>query len=516
MNNPFFNSMITIRCEKTDYEYDVYSLVKAFYPAEELLFIKDKAGQETEATEGEYTDNKVKKDKSGFITETKENELTNDRNVLIEEKGNSLRLECHFDGNSIEEMFDASGEKTEVKNRFKFYLYQCLSKITGKELPWGNLTGIRPTKLAMMMLEQNKSHGEIKKFLQETHCVSDEKCELGIRIAESEKAILDRLDCTNGYSLYIGIPFCPTTCLYCSFTSNPIFKWKNRMQEYIEALKKEIDFLCVFYKDKPLNTIYIGGGTPTSLSAEHLDELISYVKAKFDLSFLLEFTVEAGRPDSITREKLEILYRHGITRISVNPQTMNQETLDLIGRCHTIEQTREAFALAREVGFDNINMDIILGLPGEDATMVAKTLAEIQEMNPDSLTAHSLAIKRASKLGEWIEKNGRETLNDTTDMMDFTLECARALDMKPYYLYRQKNMAGNLENVGFAKEGKEGIYNILIMEEKQTIVACGAGSITKRVYPDGRIERCDNVKDVSLYIEKIEEMIERKRKLLAD
>ena len=503
--------MIKIICRKPDYEYDVHSLVKAFYPAEELVF----AREETEASDGKEEMPASESECVGKeVDEANKTQANDDWNVLLEPVSDTLVLKCRFGEITTEDVISFIGEKSEVKNRFKFCFYQALSKITGKKLPWGNLTGIRPTKLAMMMLEQEKSDDEIKDFLQGTHLVSDEKCELGIGIAKREKAILDRLDCKRGYSLYIGIPFCPTTCLYCSFTSNPIFKWKNRTQEYIDAMKKEIGFWSETYKDRPLNTIYIGGGTPTSLSAEQLEDLITYVKGKFDLSNLLEFTVEAGRPDSITRDKLEVLYKLGITRISVNPQTMNQETLDLIGRCHTIEQTREAFALAREVGFDNINMDIILGLPGEDADMVAKTLEEIKAMNPDSLTAHSLAIKRASKLGEWIEKNGREALNDTSDMMELTLACAKALDMEPYYLYRQKNMAGNLENVGFAKEGKDGIYNVLIMEEKQTIVAVGAGSITKLVLPDNRIERSDNVKDVEQYLARIDEMVERRKKLL--
>lgn len=506
--------MIKIICKKPDYEYDVHSLVKAFYPAEELEFVRDVAEENVSGITVAERMNETTEVPGKDVLDADDKKL-DDWNILIEPANDQLTLKCRFGETHMEDKLSLIGEKPEVKNRFKFCFYQALSKITGKKLPWGNLTGIRPTKLAMMMLEQEKSDEEIKDFLQGTHLVSDEKCELGIGIAKREKAILERLDCKRGYSLYIGIPFCPTTCLYCSFTSNPIFKWKNRMQEYIDAMKKEIDFWSETYKDRPLNTIYIGGGTPTSLSAEQLEDLITYVKGKFDLSHLLEFTVEAGRPDSITRDKLETLYKLGITRISVNPQTMNQETLDLIGRCHTIEQTKEAFALAREVGFDNINMDIILGLPGEDAGMVAKTLEEIKEMNPDSLTAHSLAIKRASRLGEWIEKNGREALNDTSDMMELTLDCAKALDMEPYYLYRQKNMAGNLENVGFAKEGKDGIYNVLIMEEKQTIAAVGAGSITKLVLPVNRIERSDNVKDVEQYLARIDEMVERRKKLLA-
>ena len=205
-----------------------------------------------------------------------------------------------------------------------------------------------------------------------------------------------------------------------------------------------------------------------------------------------------------------------MTRISVNPQTMKQETLDLIGRKHTVEQVKEAFALAREAGFFNINMDLILGLPGETAEDVRNTMAEIKKLAPDSLTVHSLAIKRASRLNRWIEENGISLLNNTEETMGITMEGAREMGLLPYYLYRQKNMSGNFENVGYAKEGKFGIYNILIMEEKQTIAALGAGSISKRVYADGRIERCDNVKDVGLYIEKIDEMIERKRRLFAE
>ena len=226
--------------------------------------------------------------------------------------------------------------------------------------------------------------------------------------------------------------------------------------------------------------------------------------------------METGRADSITREKLKTLKKYPVTRISVNPQTMKEGTLKIIGRQHSVEQVKEAFAMAREEGFANINMDIILGLPGEGEEDVAYTMDEIQKLHPDSLTVHSLAIKRASGLNRWIEENGISTLNNTDTTMEIAAKAAKDMGMQPYYLYRQKNMSGNFENVGYARPGKYGIYNILIMEEKQTIVACGAGSISKRVYPDGRIERCENVKDVASFIERIDEMIERKRKLLED
>lgn len=482
MKSPCFVIMIEIILNKREYEYDVHALVTAMYPGKPVSF---------EETEG---------DAEGKIS------------IHVTETGADVRFVSGEREVTYQKELNVADETP--KNVFKLFFYECLCKETGKTLPWGNLTGIRPTKIAMMLLEQGKREEEIAGWMKRKHLVSDDKIALATSIAKREKYLLEKLDCEKGYSLYIGIPFCPTTCLYCSFTSNPVYKWKDRMQEYLDAMKKELDFWSVAYKNRPLNTIYIGGGTPTSLSAEQLDELIGYVKNKFDLSHMVEFTVEAGRPDSITADKLKVLYAHGVTRISVNPQTMNQETLDLIGRCHTTKQTQEAFAMAREVGFDNINMDIILGLPGENTDMVARTLEEIRKMNPDSLTAHSLAIKRASKLGEWIAKNGREALNDTGEMMNLARACATELDMQPYYLYRQKNMAGNLENVGFARWDKDGIYNILIMEEKQTIAAVGAGSISKLVLPGHRIERSDNVKDVEQYLARIDEMVERRHKLL--
>lgn len=399
------------------------------------------------------------------------------------------------------------------KNAFKQFFYQALRQETGRSLPWGNLTGIRPTKLAMTMLEQGKGEAEISDFLQTAHFVSKEKAELGIDIAKREREILSGLHCEEGYSLYVGIPFCPTTCLYCSFPSNPIATWKKRVGDYLDALKHEMEEMAPLFRGKTLDTAYIGGGTPTALSAEELDWLLKTLKSNFDFSTAQEFTVEAGRADSITEEKLLALLQNGVSRISVNPQTMKQETLQLIGRQHTVAQVEEAFFLARKVGFDNINMDIILGLPGEDAADVAHTMEAICALSPDALTVHSLAVKRASKLPKWTCEHGATAYNNTEEIMDIAARGAAAMDMVPYYLYRQKNMSGNFENVGYSRRGKYGIYNILINEEKQTILALGAGSITKGVFPKDRIARCENVKDVSQYIGRIEEMIERKKRL---
>jgi oxygen-independent coproporphyrinogen-3 oxidase len=477
--------MIKVYTNKENYQYDLHSLIKAFYPEHDVKVFDEslKEDSDIDIITVRFLDNKME--------------------TIFDIKGNVKNYTNEYD-------------KEVTKNEYKLSLYKNLCDYTNKTLPWGNLTGIRPTKLPMGMLTENMSDNEIIKTLQDTHMVSDKKARLSLEIAKLEKEILDKIHHKDGYSVYIGIPFCPTTCLYCSFTSYPISIWKKRIQDYLGALFKEIDFISDFYRDKILDTIYIGGGTPTTLEPNELDSLLGYVREKLDFSRVKEFTVEAGRADSITREKLEVLKKYGVTRISVNPQTMKEETLRIIGRQHTVEQVKTAFGLAREVGFDNINMDIILGLPSETEEDVQHTIDEIIKLNPDSLTVHSLAIKRASRLNQWIEENGISTLKNTDTTMKIAQIGADSLGMKPYYLYRQKNMSGNFENVGYAKDGKYGIYNMAIMEECQTIVALGAGSITKRVFDDGRIERCDNVKDVSLYIERIDEMIDRKRELLAE
>ena len=485
--------MLAVRLNKPQFEYDIHSIVKAFYPAETV---------------------KVFEEGTKYFESDGDNPSIA---IWFEERAIRVKLS----GTEHEAVLSRPEERPVVKNELKQLLYRVLSAHTGKELPWGTLTGIRPTKIAMQFLEENApgtqnpmTEADILSYMQETYYCSEEKALLAIDIAKREKRILADIHYEKGYSLYIGIPFCPTTCLYCSFTSFPIFSWKDRVGEYLTALEKEIDFVREACQDKILDSVYIGGGTPTTLEPEELRRLLSKVRASFDFSQVKEFTVEAGRADSITRDKLRVLKEFGVTRISVNPPTMNQETLNIIGRRHTVEQVEEAFRLAREEGFTNINMDLILGLPGETKEHVERTMEAVTRLCPDSLTVHSLAIKRASRLSLWIEENGIETLHNTDETMEIAAEGAARMNMKPYYLYRQKNMSGNFENVGYATEGNYGIYNILIMEEKQTIMALGAGTISKAVYPDGRIERCDNVKDVALYIEKIDEMIERKRKLL--
>ena len=479
--------MIIVTLNEDRYAYDIHSLVKAFYPEQEVKVF-------SEGTQEDQSDAGM----PAFFVIFKEEEICAG---ITGKTQKTIRL-------------GAPQDKSAVKNDLKQLLYGILSEETGKTLPWGTLTGIRPTRLAMQLLEQGKTAEEADAYMRSTYLCSKEKTELAIDIAKREKKILADIHYEEGYSLYVGIPFCPTTCLYCSFTSFPIRAWKDKVDAYLSAVEKEIDFVKEACADKVLDSVYIGGGTPTTLEPDELDRLFAKLKGTLDWSQVKEFTVEAGRADSITAEKLRVMKKWGVTRISVNPQTMKQETLDVIGRRHTVEQTVEAFWTARREGFDNINMDLILGLPGETKNDVAETMRRVKELAPDSLTVHSLAIKRASRLSQWILENGMDTLHNTDETMQIAALGARELGMEPYYLYRQKNMSGNFENVGYAKPGKAGIYNILIMEEKQSILALGAGTISKAVYPDGRIERCDNVKDVDLYIEKIDEMIERKRKLL--
>lgn len=488
--------MLVAKIDTTRLDYDIHSLIKAFYPEETVKVVSPDTDPEKAASlEEEAVFDIILQDDKPMLT--------------IRDAGKGLKHEFYPTDMQTVTKEDGSLDK----NNIKAFIYQSLEAYTQKSLPWGNLTGIRPTKIAMGMLEQGKTDADIETFMKDVHFVSDEKVKLSIDIAHREKDLLSPLHIEDGYSLYIGIPFCPTTCLYCSFTSYPICAYEKMVEDYIDCVCKEMDFVAEAYRNKHLDTVYIGGGTPTTLTAAQLDRLITYLEKTFDLSGVLEFTVEAGRADSITREKLEVLKQHKVTRISVNPQTMKDETLRLIGRRHTVEQVKEAYRMAREVGFDNINMDIILGLPGETEADVNNTIEEIRKLAPDSLTVHSLAIKRASKLRNWIEENGITCLNNTDKTMEIAAAGAKAMGMDPYYLYRQKNMSGNFENVGYAEPGKYGIYNILIMEELQTIMALGAGSISKIVLPDGRIERTDNVKDVKLYIEKVDEMLERKQAL---
>ncbi len=409
--------------------------------------------------------------------------------------------------------------KAVLRNPLKLAIYRLLSRRTGKVLPWGTLTGIRPTKIAMEAIMNGCGDEKIVADYETVYSTSNEKAKLSVEVAHREKKIIDSVKEEEEYCLYIGIPFCPSRCLYCSFTSYPIALYRDRVDAYLDALEQEMLFVADAYSHKRLISIYIGGGTPSSIEAHHMDRLCDMLERYFDMDSVREFTIEAGRPDSITMDKLLVMRKHKVSRISINPQTMNDETLKLIGRAHTGRQTVEVMTMARDVGFDNINMDLIVGLPGENTESCKKTLSRISDLKPESLTVHSLAIKRAANLNIQM-KDYRDKLGDDIEsQLSLVDSHARALGLNPYYLYRQKNIAGNLENVGYSKEGLECLYNILIMEERLDIIGLGAGSSSKLVFRKGqrgvtdgtRIERIENCKSVDDYIMRIDEMIARKK-----
>ncbi len=416
--------------------------------------------------------------------------------------------------------FPVPQDRAETKNRIKRRLYFLLMLDTGRQLPWGALTGIRPVKIPEAKLAEGWEAERILDFMEETYLTGPEKRKLSLEIAGEERRLLSGLDYRKGCSLYVGIPFCPTTCLYCSFTSYPIARWSGRLDEYLDALEQELILTREYLGGRKLQTIYVGGGTPTSLPEDKLERLLEMICRIFDRNALREFTVEAGRPDSITREKLAILKAHGVGRISINPQSMNQKTLDLIGRRHTVEQVETVFAMAREMGFANINMDLILGLPGELEDEVRATLAKVCRMAPESLTVHCLALKRAARLNLEKERYAGYPMASGPAMdalVELAADAARGLGMKPYYLYRQKNIAGNLENVGYAQDGKACLYNILMMEEKHTVFGCGAGTTTKVVLPaSNRVERQENIKNIQEYLPRFPEVLEKKRRFFEE
>ena len=382
-------------------------------------------------------------------------------------------------------------------------LYGVLSEYTGVKPPWGILTGIRPVKL----LSDTDEHTAAERLL-----VAPEKTRLAHRISEIQRPLIESIP-ERSFSLYVSIPFCPTRCSYCSFVSHSVDKAAGLVGEYLDRLCEELSATAEAARDAGLrlDTIYFGGGTPTTLSAEQLRRLFAALEC-FDLSGVREFTVEAGRPDTITREKLEVIKAAGARRISVNPQTMNDGVLEAVGRRHTALQTERAYELAREVGFDSINMDLIAGLPTDDVEGFKRSLDRVCELAPENITVHSLSLKRAARLF-------RECRSEPTgayEMTSYAHEKLAACGYEPYYLYRQKNTADNCENTGYAKRGTESLYNMFIMEEVQTILAAGAGASTKLVdIPSKRIERISNLKYPYEYLGRFNEVLASKSRMIS-
>ena len=490
--------MIYLYQNKEEYDYDVRAIALAFYEREKIIAVPEE-------------------EMDRLASEEQGEENVRFLSLIYEEGKISGRLFDREGKEAKQEVCCAYHDHEKSRNAVCRFLYRLFSEFTGRTLPWGMLTGIRPTKIVMKWMEETTDvqRESLEKRFSETYLADAQKAHLCVQVADREKRFLESHPYEEEYSLYIGIPFCPTTCLYCSFASFPVERFGDRIAAYMQALTKEMEFVAQACAQKGLTSIYVGGGTPTALDEDSLQYLMEQIHRLFPVEKTREFTVEAGRPDSVTRKKLQILYDAGVGRISINPQTMHDETLRLIGRNHTVQQVRDAFSLAREVGFSNINIDMITGLLGEDISHVRGTLKEIFEMRPESLTVHSLAIKRAAHLNMEMEKYQELVKGSTNEMLRAVDAACTDMGMLPYYMYRQKNIPGNLENIGYSLPGKECLYNILIMEEKQDIISCGAGASTKYVFPEeNRIERTENVKNIDHYINRIDEMIDRKRKYL--
>lgn len=473
-------SFIKVKMTGHDYRYDIFQILVLFFKKDDISFICE--------------------DDSG------------DANVISSLDKTAGEASCimKYDGKQIEKrIYVDMSNKRKIKNGLKISLLECIEELGYDKVPWGILIGIRPTKIIHEYTEEGLDDDVIiSKFMNE-YRVRLDKAQLALEVARNEAPFLRVYP--NSVSMYIHIPFCPSKCIYCSFSSIPVYKNEELIEHYLLALFDEIDAAFRSIKSKGLfvDTLYIGGGTPSVLSCRDLDRLLSKISQHCDLKSLNEFTIECGRPDSIDKDKLSIIKNYGCTRISINPQTMNEETLKTIGRNHTTKDIEEKFYIAREIGFDDINMDIIMGLPGEDERHVEKTMKSLKEISPDSITIHIMAYKRASIL---LEKGVFKKNNLAETMYEIAIKHVKEMGMHPYYMYRQKNMVSPLENVGYCFKNKECIYNIQMIAENITIVALGAGSVTKLVYPkEKRIERVANLRDVKEYIERKDEMIEKKR-----
>lgn len=421
---------------------------------------------------------------------------------------NLFVAKCTFGETVVEKSIDLPSndhlQAVRLSKRYaKIATYECLKAVTGKSMPWGSLTGIRPTKLACQLQAEGQDY---QCDFANLFDVSSEKLALVDQILDQQTPL--RKMANKGVDLYVGIPFCVSRCTYCSFTGGEIARLSKYVKPFVDTLCYEIGQTLDFLKEKgiEINNVYFGGGTPTSLEVEDLEKILACI------NFVpKEYCIEAGRPDTITKEKLDLFAKYGVNRISVNPQTFNQQTLDAIGRKHTVEQIYEVYNLARQYKF-LINMDLIAGLPGESYQMFCSSVDQAIALNPDNLTVHTLAIKNGSVLKHQTIDYSHEVKN----MVDYAHDSALQNQYLPYYMYRQKYMSENLENVGFCKKGTACVYNVNNMEEIASIVACGANAISKRVFDgENRIERAANPKDVITYVTRIDDFIAKKKQLFS-
>ena len=431
-----------------------------------------------------------------------------------------VTTELGIDGRSAAHSYDypLSGTDYEKEGQRRHAVgisfFGAAKDLLGISPAWGSLTGVRPAKVALSLIREG-GKAKAERELQELYCVQPTRARLAIEAADAGIRAAAELE-PNDISLYVGIPFCPTRCAYCSFSSGELGDGKL-VEPYLAALAQEIRACGAMMREMGLSVraAYMGGGTPTSLTAAQLARVLDEAQAAFPGA--REWTVEAGRPDSITMEKLRAIRERGVERVCVNPQTFSDETLRRIGRAHTAQDTLRAFALAREAGFAHINMDVIAALPGEDLPQFRATIEQVLALDPESVTVHSLAIKRSSRLHEELvtEKSDYAPPESAAEMIRFASESLREHGYFPYYLYRQKYMAGNLENTGYAKEGHACLYNIGNMEETAPVLALGAGAVTKWLFArERRIERAPNLRNIEEYFARVAEMVERKRALI--
>ncbi len=473
-----------------EFDYEMEKLIRLFLPFEKISVLHTE----------EYDDNcaicKVCEDGDDIAVSVK------------------LKLENREASSSAAVDKSIPDTRKETQHELGRQLFYCFEKLTGYRSNWGILTGVRPAKLFLRYCnEYGAEYAE--NFFKNKFLVSEQKLDLCKKAVKGEESIIS-LSWDNSFSLYLSIPFCPTRCSYCSFVSHSIERAQDIIPQYVELLCRELEITADIAKklNLRLETIYMGGGTPTTLNAQQLNSVLSTVKSNFDMSTVREFTVEAGRPDTIDADKLRAIKQNGVTRISINPQTMNDDVLQVIGRKHTAEDTVRAFKLAREMGFDNINMDLIAGLPTDTFDSFKNTLQEILKLDPESVTVHALSMKRASTLNTTGQHSEIEAGSEAAKMVDYSREKLKENGILPYYMYRQSKTVGNLENVGYAKQGYEGLYNVYIMDETHTILACGASAVTKlKDKSQKNIKRIFNFKYPYEYIKGFDELISRKTEI---
>ena len=462
-----------------NFHFELENLTRLFFPNEKITVIRDFSEPQPPCIYTEVSDKITISVNIGSFnkSETAVKRLTDDDNELV-----SAQL-----------------------------LYKLLCDFTGLTQPWGILTGVRPVKLLRRLAEESSEEQAVKKF-EKDFFVSNEKIALSRETEHNERKILE-LSKPESFSLYVGIPFCPSRCSYCSFVMASIERAEKLIEPYTKLLCEEIKQTAEIANKLGLRleTVYFGGGTPTTLSAEQLDTVLRTVNKSFDMSTCREFTVEAGRPDTIDIAKLFALKENKVDRISINPQTVNNEVLKTIGRKHTAQQFFDAFELARKCGFDNINTDLIAGLPTDTTESFKNSLDSIVRLNAECITVHTLCMKRASRLTTEGVTLDLQQARDAREMLAYTQNILGQNEYIPYYMYRQSRMVGNLENVGWSKRGFESLYNVYVMDETHTILACGSGGVTKlkRNNPD-YLERIFNFKYPYEYIDRFDELIQRK------